>query len=134
MPVSSTGSKIYEERKRLLFFGLPWTFTKYTLNPKKLLINTGLLTSVENEILLYRVMDITVKRSLMQKIFRLGSIQVISSDKTCPNLEIKNIRNVTQFREALSEYIEESRRQYRMRAGEIIDDYDGSGDDMDFDQ
>ena len=134
MPKSSTGAKIYVERKRLLFFGLPWTFTKYTLNPKKLLINTGLLTSVENEILLYRVMDITVKRSLMQKIFRLGSIQVISSDKTCPNLEIKNIRNVTQFREALSEYIEESRRQYRMRAGEIIDDYDGPGDDMDFDQ
>nr|WP_317413071.1 PH domain-containing protein [uncultured Solibaculum sp.] len=134
MPISSTGAKIYVERKRLLFFGLPWTFTKYTLNPKKLLINTGLLTSVENEILLYRVMDITVKRSLMQKIFRLGSIQVISSDKTCPNLEIKNIRNVTQFREALSEYIEESRRQYRMRAGEIIDDYDGPGDDMDFDQ
>ncbi len=134
MPISSTGAKIYVERKRLLFFGLPWTFTKYTLNPKKLLINTGLLTSVENEILLYRVMDITVKRSLMQKIFRLGSIQVISSDKTCPNLEIKNIRNVTQFREALSEYIEESRRQYRMRAGEIIDDYDDPGDDMDFDQ
>lgn len=134
MPISSTGAKIYVERKRLLFFGLPWTFTKYTLNPKKLLINTGLLTSVENEILLYRVMDITVKRSLMQKIFRLGSIQIISSDKTCPNLEIKNIRNVTQFREALSEYIEESRRQYRMRAGEIIDDYDGPGDDMDFDQ
>ena len=134
MPVSSTGSKIYVERKRLLFFGLPWTFTKYTLNPKKLLINTGLLTSVENEILLYRVMDITVKRTLMQKIFRLGSIKVVSSDKTSPNLEIKNIRNVTQFRDALSEYIEESRRQYRMRAGEIIDDYDGPGDGMEFDQ
>ena len=70
----------------------------------------------------------------MQKIFRLGSIKVVSSDKTSPNLEIKNIRNVTQFREALSEYIEESRRQYRMRAGEIIDDYDGPGDGMEFDQ
>ena len=33
----------YCERKRLLFFGLPWTFTKYTITPSMLTIDQGLL-------------------------------------------------------------------------------------------
>lgn len=35
-----------DERKRLLFFGLPLTFTTYTLSNKKLELKTGLLTTV----------------------------------------------------------------------------------------
>ena len=33
----------YVERKRLLFFGLPWTFTKYTVREEDVVINSGLL-------------------------------------------------------------------------------------------
>lgn len=60
---------IQQERKRWLLFGLPFTFTKYTLTNRKLLINEGLLTSKENEILLYRVLDITLQRTLYRKYF-----------------------------------------------------------------
>ena len=69
---------IQQERKRWLFFGLPFTFTKYTLTNRKLLINEGLLTSKENEILLYRVLDITLQRTLLQKMFGLGTAVVES--------------------------------------------------------
>ena len=87
----------WKERKRLLFFGLPFTFTVYTLSPKKLELKTGFFTTVINDILLYRVMDTTLSRNLLQKLFGLGSVQVVSSDKTHPNLCVHNIRNASRW-------------------------------------
>lgn len=111
----------WTERKRLLFFGLPFTFTTYTLSPKKLELKTGLFTTVVNDILLYRVMDTTLSRNLLQKIFGLGSVQVVSSDKTHPNLCIHNIRNAEDFKDALDEQVERERMRMRFRTGEYID-------------
>ena len=117
---------IQQERKRWLFFGLPFTFTKYTLTNKKIIINEGLLTSDENEILLYRVLDLTLRKTLIQKIFKLGTIILDSQDKFQETLEIKNIKNSQEFKENLSELIEADKTRLRMRRGEIIDDgYDG---------
>ncbi len=111
----------WTERKRLLFFGLPFTFTTYTLSPKKLELKTGFFTTVVNDILLYRVMDTTLSRNLLQKIFGLGSVQVVSSDKTHPNLCIHNIRNAEDFKDALDEQVERERMRMRFRTGEYID-------------
>ncbi len=112
---------IIKERKRWLFFGIPWTFTKYTLTDKKLIIEQGLFKSVENEILLYRVLDITYTRNLFQKIFKLGTIEVQSKDKSNPVLYIKNIKNSKHFREMLSTTVENDKKKRRMRQNEIID-------------
>ena len=65
---------IMKERKRWLLFGIPWTFTKYTLTPKRIILNEGLLRSTENEILLYRIIDIELSKTLFQKIFKLGTV------------------------------------------------------------
>ena len=111
----------WKERKRLLFFGLPFTFTVYTLSPKKLELKTGFFTTVINDILLYRVMDTTLSRNLLQKLFGLGSVQVVSSDKTHPNLCVHNIRNARDFKEALDEQVERERLRMRFRTGEYID-------------
>ncbi len=119
----------WTERKRLLFFGLPLTFTTYTLSNKKLELKTGLLTTVVNDILLYRVMDTTLTRSLFQKLFRLGSVQIVSSDKTHPNLCVHNIRNARDFKEALDEQVEHERLRMRFRTGEYIDN-DGDSPEL----
>ena len=81
------------ERKRLGFFGLPWTFTKYSITPKKLIIESGFFTSSENEILMYRITDVSYTRTLFQKMFGLGTLTVYSHDKKNPTLTIKNIKN-----------------------------------------
>ena len=54
---------VWKDRKRI-FFGLPWTFTKYALTEEKLYIETGVLSKREEEVRLYRIMDVTLKRSL----------------------------------------------------------------------
>lgn len=97
------------ERKRWLFFGLPFTFTTYRLTNKKLTVVSGLLTTVEDDILLYRIMDTSLRRSLFQKLFGLGCIRVASSDHSLPEMEIHNIRNAKEFKDALDAQIEHER-------------------------
>ncbi len=112
---------IMRERKRWGFFGIPWTFTKYNLRKKKLVIETGLFKSIENEILLYRIVDITYSRALFQKIFKLGTIVVHARDKTTPVLVIKNIKHSREFKDKLSEMVEQDRIRMKMRQSEFVD-------------
>ncbi len=121
---------IIKERKRWAFFGLPFTFTTYTLGDKKLLINKGLFSSVEDEILLYRIVDITLKRGLIQKLFGLGTVILHAQDRTTPVLEIKNIKNSRDFKEILSNSVESEKSRLRMRKGEIISDGPNGYDDL----
>lgn len=121
------------ERKRITFFALPFSFTTYTLNAAKLIIKQGLLTSVEDEILLYRIMDVTLRRTLGQKIFGLGTIIVASSDKTSPHLEIKNIKNYREFKNELDQRVAKERIRMRTRTSEMMGmDFDQDIDDDNF--
>ncbi len=112
---------LIKERKRRTFFALPFSFTTYAITEKKLIYKTGFLSSYEDEILLYRVQDISVKRKLSQKLFGLGTIEVHSQDKTCPVLEIKNIKHVSEFRNILSENVEKEKTRRGFRSTEILD-------------
>ena len=121
MAESSSSAFSVSERKRWLFLGLPFTFTVYTLKNKKLILKEGFFNTKENEILLYRIVDMTLNRSLMQKIFGLGSLTIEAQDKTHPTLVIKNIKHVRNFKELLSNAVEEDKLRLRMRQGELID-------------
>lgn len=129
-------NELMRERKRWGFFGIPWTFTKYILTEKKIIIQRGLLKSTENEILMYRVTDMEMTRTLFQKMFGLGTLTVYSHDKTNPTLEVKNIKHVRQFKDTLSDAVEKDRIRMKMRQSEIVDGaydiHDHHGDDMDF--
>lgn len=122
---------IWEDRKRLLFFGLPWTFTKYSLNEERLFIESGLLNTVENEVRLYRIMDLQLSRSLIQKLFGLGTINVSSADKSLCNFSLVNIKNPKEVKETLSRLIEVQRDSKRVVSREMMidsednEDYDG---------
>ena len=89
------------------------------------MINEGLLTSKENEILLYRVLDITLQRTLLQKIFSLGTVIIESQDRFQPHLVVKNIKNAQMFKDNLSDAAEEEKMRLHMRRGEIIGDDHG---------
>lgn len=115
---------IWRERKRLLFFGLPWTFTVYRLTKDRLLIKRGFFTTREDEVRLYRIMDISLKRTLIQKIFGLGSIQCHSSDKTMGHFDIMNIKKSYEVKRLLSDLIEKERMEKRVSNREFIGDAD----------
>lgn len=134
-PKNAFPGEITRERKRWGFFGIPWTFTKYILTQKKIIIEKGFFKSEENEILMYRVTDMSMTRTMFQKMFRLGTLTVYSHDKTNPTLIIKNIKHCREFKDILSDAVEKDRLRMRMRQNEMfIDDgFDGGDDYDDFD-
>ena len=96
---------LWSARKRNAL-GLPWTFTKYAFTEDRLFVTTGLLKTVEDEVRLYRILDISLSRTLLQKIFGMGTIAISSADKTMGNFNLVNVKNPVQVKEQLSKLIE----------------------------
>lgn len=119
---------VWKDRKRTLF-GLPWSFTKYSLSDDRLFISTGFLSTKEDEVRLYRIMDISLKRTLGQRIFGLGTIKCCSADKTLGDFEIKNIKKSKDVKELLSEMVENERNRKKVTSREFIDHKDSEFDD-----
>ena len=119
---------VWKDRKRTLF-GLPWSFTKYSLSDDRLFISTGFLSTKEDEVRLYRIMDISLKRTLGQRIFGLGTIKCCSADKTLGDFEIKNIKKSKDVKELLSEMVENARNRKKVTSREFIDHEDSEFDD-----
>ena len=108
----STKDKItmkWSDRSRIL--GMPITFTKYSMSDDRIFCEKGLLSVKFEEILLYRVRDISMKITLGQRIFGVGSILLQSSDKTSPVLELKNIKNPREVKEMIHRQVEEIKKQ-----------------------
>jgi len=117
---------IWQDRKRIIF-GLPWTFTKYRLTEDKLFIKTGILNTNEEEIRLYRIMDMTLKRTIGQRLWGLGTIHVCSADKSTPEFDIKRIKNSEVVKNMLSDMVEKERVKKRVSGREFMT----SDDEMD---
>ncbi|MDO4167444.1 MAG: PH domain-containing protein [Eubacteriales bacterium] len=118
---------VWSERKRL-WCGLPWTFTKYALSEDRLFVTSGLLKTVEDEVRLYRILDISLSRSLTQKLFGMGTIEISSADKTLGDFALVNIKNPMEVKEQLSALVEENRDKKRVTNREFM------GDDLDDDE
>lgn len=110
---------IWKDRKRPIF-GLPLSFTKYSLTDEKLIIDSGFLSVSQEEVRLYRIMDMTVKRSLFQRIFNVGTIHCCSADKSTPEFDIKDIKNAVKVKDMLSNYVEKERERKKISSREFM--------------
>ena len=111
---------IWKDRKRI-FFGLPWTFTKYSLSEDRLFISTGFFRVKEDEVRLYRIMDVSLERKLWQRMCGLGTIKCCSADKTMGDFEIKNIKKSREVKEMLSNMVEDERTKKKVSSREFMD-------------
>ena len=127
--MSITIESLWKDRKR--YFGLPLSFTRYSLSEDRLFISEGFLNIKDDEILLYRVRDIDTRRSLWQRLFGVGTIIVVSSDKTMPNLVLQNVKDPVFVKELIHKQVEEMKIKRRVRFGEIMTNADELDDDLD---
>lgn len=128
---------VWQERKRL-WCGLPWTFTKYGMSEDRLFVQSGLFSVKEYEVRLYRILNINVKRSFLQRLFGLGTIHIDSNDTDLGCFDLKNIRRSTEVKEMLSDAVESERQRNRVSSREYMmhyedEDHDGIPDAYDDD-
>lgn len=125
----SADKLIWSDRKR--YFGLPLSFTKYAISEDRLLQSSGILNLQYEEILLYRVRDISLSRSFGQRIFGVGSITVTSSDKSRPVLVMQNVKDAAEVKELLHRQVEDMKIRRRVRFGEVAAFSDDMDDQLD---
>lgn len=103
----------YVERKRWLFLGLPFTFTKYTLTEEMLTITEGLLSIKENDCYMYKVQDVELQASFMERIAGLGTVVCHTGDTTHPQLLLTHIKHAKEIKNYILKVSEEARRRRR---------------------
>ena len=108
----------WKDRKRHL--GLPLSFTRYRLSEDRLFYETGLLNLKCDEVLLYRVRDLQLSMSIIQRLFGVGTICVISSDQSAPHLDLKNIKKPREVKELIHQHVAATGSA---RGQEILDNF-----------
>ncbi|MDR0380760.1 MAG: PH domain-containing protein [Oscillospiraceae bacterium] len=125
---------LWKDRKR--HWGLPVSFTRYEVSGGRFVVRKGFFRTEVNELLLYRILDLKLVRSLGQKLFRVGTLTLYSADKTDNVLEVKNIKRPDTVRRFLSKQIERERAARGIAGRELygaargpdgLPDLDGDG-------
>lgn len=111
---------IYVERKRAKFLGLPLSYTKYSISEEKISITSGFLSITEDDTLMYKVQDVRLTRSFMERLFKLGTITCYTGDTTHPKLVLEHIKRSKAIKEFIVNASEEARRKRRaLRAQQL---------------
>lgn len=111
--IDNDDTVMFTERKRLLFFGLPWTFTKYTITPSLLTTDRGLLNTVEDDCYMYKIQDVKLTTSLIERIFGLSTIICYTADVTDSQLSLVHIKHGKEIKAYLLKASEAARLKRR---------------------
>ncbi len=127
--MQQTADYDHVERKRWLFFGLPWTFTVYRMKDDMLNVKSGFFKLVQDDCYMYKIVDVKLTQSLMERIFGLGTITCYTGDTTDKELILKHIKHSEEIKDYLLKTSEEAR--IKRRTVNMLDI--GSGDVSDID-
>ena len=125
----SSTPKEYTERKRWLFLGLPWTFTKYMLREDMITVKQGFFKIVENDCYMYKVQDVELTATLMERIVGLSTITCFTGDTTDSTLILKHIRHGREIKSFLLRESEQAR--IKRRTVNMLDIGTGDLNDLD---
>ena len=103
----------FVEKKRTALFGLPIYFTTYTITEEMVNVKEGFFKITENDCYIYKVQDVTMTRTLIERIFGLSTIICYTGDTTSPQLVLKHIKNGKTIKEFLLQASDEARLKRR---------------------
>ena len=84
---------------------------KYHLTSQRLIHETGLLKRVTNRMEVIDIDDVTVEQKVVERMLGVGSIKIISSDRTDPELWMRGIENVRHVATLIDDIRRKERRK-----------------------
>ena len=131
---TETVASLWRDRKHFMWF--PFSFTVYEVKKDRLYIQRGLFSTSFDETLLYRITDIKLTRTLGQKIFGTGTIELCTTVDHDGHILLENIKKPMQVKELLSESVEDARDKKKVIGKEFygghgmdgLHDLDGDGE------
>ena len=103
----------YKEKKRSMFFGLPWTLKSYTVTEEIITVDTGLFKKEENDCYLYKVIDVRLESTLLERMLGLGTIHCFTGDVTDPDLKLLHIKHAKEIKDYILKQSEQERMKRR---------------------
>lgn len=100
---------VWADKKRP-FFGLPLSFTKYRLYENRLVVDSGLVFASQDELRVYRIVDLKLRQTIFQSLFNVGTIVLYTNDASCPKLKIESVRKPYDVIHVISNLAEDERR------------------------
>ena len=99
----------FTEKKRTLFLGLPWTFSTYTVSEELVTMNSGFFKKVENDCYMYKILDVRLETSILERMFGLGTVHCFGGDVTHPDMILSHIKNSKEIKDYILRNSEEQR-------------------------
>ena len=103
----------FVERKRWMFLGLPFTFTKFIIKEDLITIDRGFFRKVEDDCYMYKVQDVKLVRNFWERIVRIGTVVCYTGDTTDKVLEITHIKHSQAVKDFILQASEAARMKRR---------------------
>jgi uncharacterized membrane protein YdbT with pleckstrin-like domain len=94
--------------------------TEYRLTTQRFFVKRGLIARRLDEVELFRVKDVTVRQSIVQRILGYGDVTVLSTDDSTPMLVMTSIADPMGAKERLRTAYRAARRREGVMATEFI--------------
>lgn len=96
--------------------------TAFTLTSQRIKLESGVLSKTYDQVELYRVKDTILTRTLLQRMLGLGSIKMLTSDPSQPELVFPSIQDSENIREMIRQNVERMRRLRGVRELDVADE------------
>ena len=96
----------------------------YRLSTQRFFVYRGLVSRKIEELELFRVRDIQVTQTILERILKFGKMMVYSTDQTSPKFEISGIGEPLKVKDTIRVQYRIARQRERVRPTEFISDFD----------
>ena len=86
-------------------------FTVYEVTDQRIKLKTGILNQEIDECELYRVRDYKIVKPFFQRIFGLGRIELVTSDRSNSNINLNGIKDPENLYNLIRDNVEKIRRK-----------------------
>lgn len=88
--------------------------TRYKLTNERFIVTHGFVSKRIEEIELYRVNDVSMKMSVIERIFGLGDVRLETTDATTPEPQIHDVQNPERVKDLIRQAARAERQRRRV--------------------